>query len=97
MARGDISKAIQCYMHESGATEDEARAYIKCLILEMWKKLNKERACANSQISNEFIECATNIPRMAIFMYNEGDGHGHPDITKSQVLSLLFNPIQGIH
>ncbi|KAK9076995.1 hypothetical protein SSX86_005330 [Deinandra increscens subsp. villosa] len=25
IARGDIPKSIQCYMHESGATEDEAR------------------------------------------------------------------------
>lgn len=96
IARGDTSKSIQCYMHESGATEDEARMYIKSLIIEMWKKLNKERASADSQIPQEFIDCAINIPRMALFMYKEGDGHGHPDITESHVLSLLFNPIQGI-
>ncbi|KAL8264956.1 hypothetical protein R6Q59_023086 [Mikania micrantha] len=94
IARGDTPKSIQCYMHESGATEEEARMHIKSLILETWKKLNKERVSGYSRFSKEFIECATNIPRMTQFMYNEGDGHGHPYITESHVLSLLFNPIQ---
>nr|GEY39867.1 R-linalool synthase QH1, chloroplastic-like [Tanacetum cinerariifolium] len=92
LARGDTSKSIQCYMHERGATEDEARTYIKNLIMETWKKLNKERASANSQFSQEFFDHATNIPRMAQFMYSTGDGHGRPDLIKGHVLSLLFKP-----
>nr|GEX36041.1 R-linalool synthase QH1, chloroplastic-like [Tanacetum cinerariifolium] len=95
LARGDTSKSIQCYMHERGATEDEARTYIKNLIMETWKKLNKERASANSQFSQEFFDHATNIPRMAQFMYSEGDGHGRPDLIKGHVFSLLFKPSQG--
>ncbi|KAI3822628.1 hypothetical protein L1987_10223 [Smallanthus sonchifolius] len=96
MERGDISKSIQCYMHESGATEDEARRYIKNLIMKTWKKLNKERASAKSQLLWEFIEYAMDIVRMAQFMYGKGDGYGRPNVIKSHVLSLLFNPIQGI-
>lgn len=96
LAGGDVPKSIQCYMHESGASEDEARSYIKTLIIKTWKKLNKERAGAKSRFSKEFIDCATNLSRMAQFMYGEGDGHGCPDVTKSHVLSLLFTPIQGI-
>ncbi|KAI3687948.1 hypothetical protein L1987_81653 [Smallanthus sonchifolius] len=65
MERGDISKSIQCYMHESGATEDEARRYIENLIMKTWKKLNKERANAKSQLLREFIEYAMDIVRMA--------------------------------
>ncbi|CAI9289618.1 unnamed protein product [Lactuca saligna] len=91
MTRGDIPKSIQCYMHESGATEEEARRYIKKLINETWKKLNKERACVNSKFLREFIDYATNLSRMALFMYAKGDGHGRPDVIKSYVLSLLFN------
>ncbi|KAJ0800966.1 putative R-linalool synthase [Helianthus annuus] len=96
LARGDVSKSIQCYMHESGATKEEAREYIKELILETWKKLNKEGAHANSQFERGFIEYATNISRMALLMYSDGDGHGCPDLTKSHVSSLFFNPVQGI-
>ncbi|KAK1429354.1 hypothetical protein QVD17_11562 [Tagetes erecta] len=92
--RGDISKSIECYIHETGATEEEARRYIKELIEDAWKKLNKERAHANSQFSREFIEYATNMARAGHFIYGKGDGHGHPDIIESHISSLLFNPIQ---
>ncbi|KAJ0714567.1 putative R-linalool synthase [Helianthus annuus] len=79
---GDIPKSIQCYMHESGATEDEARRHIKNLTLKTWKKLNKERANAKSQLLHETIDYAMDIVRMAQFMYGKGDGHGRPNVTK---------------
>nr|GEW51888.1 hypothetical protein [Tanacetum cinerariifolium] len=43
MARGDNPRLIQCYMHENGATEEEAREHMKALINDKWMKLNKER------------------------------------------------------
>ncbi|KAK1429359.1 hypothetical protein QVD17_11567 [Tagetes erecta] len=95
MTRGDTSKSIQCYMHETGANEEEARTYIKDLILDAWKKINRERVCANSdQFSREYIEYASNMARVAQFMYREGDGLGRPEITKPHLSALLFNPIQ---
>ncbi|KVF40792.1 Terpene synthase, metal-binding domain-containing protein [Cynara cardunculus var. scolymus] len=99
MARGDNPKAINCYMNETGATEAEARNYMKLLISKTWKKLNKEvTGVAGSQFLQEFVDCATNLARMAQFMYGEGDGFGRPElVTKSYILSLLFNPIQGLH
>ncbi|KAK1429355.1 hypothetical protein QVD17_11563 [Tagetes erecta] len=95
MERGDISKSIEYYIHDTGATEEEARRYIKELIEDTWKKLNKERAHANSQFSRDFIEYATNMARAGHFIYGKGDGHGHFDIIESHISSLLFNPIQG--
>nr|XP_043621255.1 R-linalool synthase QH1, chloroplastic-like [Erigeron canadensis] len=95
MKRGDVPTSIQCYMHENGATEEEARAYVQMLILETWKKLNKERAgAAKSLYLKEFADCATNFSRMAQFMYQEVDGHGErPDVTKTHILPILVNPI----
>ncbi|KAI3780284.1 hypothetical protein L2E82_10259 [Cichorium intybus] len=95
-ARGDTPKSVQCYMHETGATENEARRYIEKLIDNTWKKINKERAGANSQILREFNDGATNLARMAQFMYGVGDGHGCPELTRPHVLSLLFNPIEEV-
>ncbi|GJX42568.1 R-linalool synthase QH5, chloroplastic [Tanacetum coccineum] len=86
----------ELYMHETGATEPEARSHIKSLIDKTWKKLNKERANVNSESSREFIDYVTNLARMAQFMYGEGDEDFHLDVIKSHVLSLLFTPIHEI-
>ncbi|KAJ0755058.1 putative R-linalool synthase [Helianthus annuus] len=93
LARGDTPKSIQCYMNESGATEDEARRYINMLIMETWKKLNKERENAKSQLLREFIDFAMDGVRAAQFTYGKGDGHGRPNTNKSHVQSLLLNPV----
>ncbi|KAL8255775.1 hypothetical protein R6Q59_030842 [Mikania micrantha] len=95
--RGDVPKSIQCYMHETGATEVEAREYMKRLIVDTWKKLNKERQNAiDSKFPHEFIECVTNVARMGHFMYTDGDKHGKPDMFKPYMLSLFVDPIPGV-
>ncbi|KAI3687933.1 hypothetical protein L1987_81638 [Smallanthus sonchifolius] len=94
LERGDVPKSIQCYMLESGATEVEAREYIKKLIMETWKKMNKERQAIVSEFPREFLDCVTNLARMGHFMYTDGDKHGKPDMFKPYALSLFVNPIK---
>ncbi|KAI7725782.1 hypothetical protein M8C21_013953, partial [Ambrosia artemisiifolia] len=89
LERGDVPKSIQCYMHESGGTEIEAREYIKELTVETWKKLNRERQAIGSDLPHEFIECITNLARMGHFMYTGGDKHGKPHMFKPYALSLF--------
>ncbi|KAI3686194.1 hypothetical protein L1987_79867 [Smallanthus sonchifolius] len=97
LERGDVPKSIQCYMHESGASEVEAREYIQKLTLETWKKLNKERQAIDSAgLPHEFIECVINLARMGHFMYTDGDKHGKADMFKPYALSLFVNPILGL-
>ncbi|XP_058207566.1 (-)-alpha-terpineol synthase-like isoform X2 [Rhododendron vialii] len=93
MKRGDIPKSIQCYMHETGASEKEAREHIKYLIGETWKKMNKDRG-VESPCSHTFVELALNLGRMAQCMYQYGDGHAAQDVdSRDRVLSLLINPV----
>ncbi|MED6108160.1 hypothetical protein PIB30_020933 [Stylosanthes scabra] len=70
---GDTLKLIQCYMNETGASEEDAKAHIKSMLSLTWKKLNKE-AC-NSSLPQIFIDMAMNLARMTMCMYNGGDGH----------------------
>ena len=72
LKRGDVPKSIQCYMHETGVTEDEARQHIKFLISETWKQMNEDSK-ANSLFSEKFVETARNLARMGQFMYQYGD------------------------
>ncbi|PIN20463.1 (-)-alpha-terpineol synthase [Handroanthus impetiginosus] len=94
MKRGDVPKSVQCYMNETSACEEEAREYIRFLIGEAWKEMNREQV-AESSLPHEFIRNAVNLCRIAQYMYHHGDGHGHqqhPEI-KDQFRRLLFEPI----
>ncbi|XP_065873531.1 terpene synthase 10-like isoform X1 [Euphorbia lathyris] len=94
LKRGDIPKLIQCYMNESGASEDEARQYIQCLISETWKKMTKQGCIESPLLSKAFIGIAMDLARMAQCAYQHGDGYGIPDgETKDHVLSILVQPI----
>ena len=80
-------------MHDSGASEEEAREHIRKLIDATWKKMNQDRI-AKSPFSQIFIEIAMNFARMAQFMYHNGDGHAiEDDETMERVLSLIVQPI----
>ncbi|OMO55881.1 hypothetical protein CCACVL1_26937 [Corchorus capsularis] len=92
--RGDVPKSIQCYMHETGSSEEEARKHIRKLIDATWKKMNEDRI-AHPPSSHTFVQIALNLARMAQCMYQHGDGHGIEDHeTKDRVLSLLIFPIR---
>ncbi|KAM7500245.1 hypothetical protein LguiA_024659 [Lonicera macranthoides] len=92
--RGDNPKSIQCYMHETGASEEEARKYIHYLISETWKKMNEERVVKDSPFNQIFVGIATNLVRMAQCMYQHGDGHGIENHeTQDRVISLFIQPI----
>ncbi|KAH7516288.1 hypothetical protein FEM48_Zijuj10G0119400 [Ziziphus jujuba var. spinosa] len=94
LERGDVPKSIQCYMHETGTSEDDARKYIKFFMDETWKKMNEEFGNENCPLSGTFFRVAMNLGRMAQCMYQHGDGHGVPDgETKDRVLLLLVKPI----
>ncbi|XP_052173597.1 (-)-alpha-terpineol synthase-like [Diospyros lotus] len=94
MERGDVSKSIQIYMHETGASVEDARKHVKHLISEAWSKINEARP-ANSPLNRGFVDMVTNMARVVQFIYQYGDGHGH-DIegkNKDHVVSLLIDPI----
>ncbi|GMP87024.1 hypothetical protein CsSME_00039573 [Camellia sinensis var. sinensis] len=92
--RGDNPKSIQIYMHETGASAEDARDHVKHLISEAWKKLNEARL-VDSPFNRIFVEIATNLARVSQFIYQHGDGHGH-DVggkNKERASLLLVEPI----
>ncbi|MBA0799679.1 hypothetical protein Gohar_010181, partial [Gossypium harknessii] len=94
LKRGDIPKSIQCYMHETGCSEEKAREQVKALIDATWKRMNEEYLMSQSSLSLPFKRIALNLARMAQCMYQYGDGHGVEDQeTKDRVLLLLVSSI----
>ncbi|CAL5423460.1 unnamed protein product [Camellia sinensis] len=93
LKRGDVPKSIQCYMHETDASEKDAREHIKYLIGETWKKMNED-GVSDSPFTQTFIGIAMNLARTAQCMYQYGDGHASQGRdTIDRVLSLLIKPI----
>ncbi|GMI72384.1 hypothetical protein like AT3G25810 [Hibiscus trionum] len=89
--RGDVPKAIECYMHETGSSEAEAREYIKKLIDATWKKMNGEYlSMAHSTSSPTLVQIAFNLARIALCFYEYGDGHGVADQETRDRVILLF-------
>ncbi|KAG7641877.1 Terpene synthase metal-binding domain [Arabidopsis suecica] len=96
LARGDVCKSIQCYMSETGASEDKARSHVRQMINDLWDEMNYEKmAHSSSLLHHDFMETVINLARMSQCMYQYGDGHGSPEKAKivDRVMSLLFNPI----
>lgn len=98
MKRGDVPKAIQCYMHETGASESDARQHIRDLITAAWMKMNNKREGDENPdhllLPNNFVQFAMNLARMAQCTYQNGDGHTVQDNSKNRVLPLLIHPIK---
>ncbi|KAJ7965054.1 Pinene synthase [Quillaja saponaria] len=92
---GDVPKSIECYMKETGASEEDARKHIRSLISKTWKKMNEEHlVAASSPFSQPFIEVATNAARGGLCMYQEGDNYltQYPKV-KDWINFLLVHPI----
>ncbi|KAH9751690.1 TPS27 [Citrus sinensis] len=92
--RGDVPKSIQCYMHETGASEEVAREHIEDMMRQMWKKVNAYRADKDSPLSQNTVDFMLNLVRMSHFMYLRRDGHGAQNQETMDVASTwLFQPI----
>ncbi|KAL5713790.1 hypothetical protein ACHQM5_015836 [Ranunculus cassubicifolius] len=93
MERGDVPKAIQCYMNDAGVTEEEARTYIRNLIEETWKKFNTEM-WRDSSLPQGFVKIILDSNRMVHVFYLNGDGYGHPGCEmKDRISSMIFESV----
>ncbi|XP_047938154.1 sabinene synthase 1, chloroplastic-like [Salvia hispanica] len=92
LKRGDVQKAVQCYMNDTNASEKEAKEHVMSMLRESWKEMNTAMA-ADHPFEDILAESAANLGRVAQFMYLEGDGHGvqHSAIHK-QIAGLLLEP-----
>ncbi|KAL0437617.1 UNVERIFIED_CONTAM: Isoprene synthase, chloroplastic [Sesamum radiatum] len=94
VGRGETAKAVSCYMHETGASDEVACAYIGKLIDQNWKMINKENTCNSALFGKCFIQTAQNLARIALCQYQHGDAHTAPtDGSRNRVKSVIMEPI----
>nr|L0HAM7.1 RecName: Full=Sabinene hydrate synthase, chloroplastic; AltName: Full=Terpene synthase 6; Short=TvTPS6; Flags: Precursor [Thymus vulgaris]AGA96119.1 terpene synthase 6 [Thymus vulgaris] len=89
---GDVPKAVQCYIKDTNASEEEAREHVRFMIGEVWKELNTAMAESDDcPFTEQGAWAAVNIGRAAQFIYLEGDGHGRFQIHQ-HMENLFFHP-----
>ncbi|KAK1391710.1 (+)-delta-cadinene synthase [Heracleum sosnowskyi] len=95
LKRGDVPKSIQCYMMDTGVSEEVAREHMINLMKKKWAAVMKCRFADNIPLDWSFVEIVLNLVRTAHCMYNAGDdGHGVEDgLTKDRISSLFYEPI----
>ncbi|KAH6833097.1 hypothetical protein C2S53_002961 [Perilla frutescens var. hirtella] len=93
LKRGDVPKAVECHMNETGASREEAKQHVWTMLWETWKKMNEE-SFGNSPFSKDFMRSAADLGRQAQYMYQHGDGHGIRNREmEERILGLIFDPI----
>ncbi|KAJ8628037.1 hypothetical protein MRB53_021344 [Persea americana] len=92
MKRGDVPKAVECHMIQTGVSHKDARKHIKGLVRDCWKKMNEE--CLKCSLPNSYVETVLNMVRTAQCIYLHGDGIGtSTGVTQDRVISLICEPI----
>uniref|UniRef100_M4FDR7 Terpene synthase N-terminal domain-containing protein n=2 Tax=Brassica campestris TaxID=3711 RepID=M4FDR7_BRACM len=65
LKRGDVLKSVQCYMNETGASEEKSRAYVEDMISNTWNEMNNEIISHDSSLlPRGFVEAAINLARI---------------------------------
>ncbi|KAF7847227.1 hypothetical protein BT93_L3176 [Corymbia citriodora subsp. variegata] len=95
LARGDNFKALECYMNETGASEEATREHIRHLARKTWKRMNRDMFEDYPYPGfGPFLGACLNLARASQCFYQYGDGHGLPDHeTKAHIVSALFEPV----
>nr|QNV69588.1 santalene synthase [Cinnamomum camphora] len=92
--RGDVPKSIQCYMHETGSSEEVAANHIRDLISDAWKEVNAE-CLKPTSLSKHYVGVAPNSARSGVLMYHHDfDGFASPHgRTNAHITSIFFEPV----
>ncbi|PQQ16398.1 (-)-germacrene D synthase-like [Prunus yedoensis var. nudiflora] len=91
--RGHVASAVECYMKEYGATEEEANIELSKQVNNAWKDIN-EACIQNTTIPMPLLLRILNLARAIEVIYKHDDGFTHAGIfLKDSVVSLFVEPV----
>nr|UJH94380.1 bergamotene/farnesene synthase [Zanthoxylum ailanthoides] len=90
--RGHVASAVECYMKQHGASEEEAEEFLSQENTNAWKDIN-EGLLNPIAVPLPLLERILNTVRTTIFMYENGDRYTHPYLMKDHVALVLRDPI----
>ncbi|CAI0456517.1 unnamed protein product [Linum tenue] len=90
--RGHSASAVECYMEEYKASEEEAVEFLWKKISNAWKDVAEE--CQKPSLFPVAItECVLNLARLVGVLYENGDCFTNPHLIKDHLKSLFIDPV----
>ena len=91
--REHVASAIECYMKQYGASEEEAYDEFQKQVVDAWRDINEE-FLRPTVVPMPLLMCVLNLSRVMDVIYTGGDGYTHVGkVMKNNVASLLIHPI----
>ncbi|GFS29280.1 terpene synthase 21 [Actinidia rufa] len=91
--RGHIVSAVQCYMKQHGATEEEAVTELYEQVTNAWKDINAE-CLYSTKVPMPLLVRVLNLARVINVLYKDEDGYTHSGTrTKNFVTSVLIDSV----
>ncbi|KAK9152042.1 hypothetical protein Syun_010351 [Stephania yunnanensis] len=94
--RGHVASAVECYMEEYGASEQEACREFSKMIEEAWKDVNEGcYAPSTTSVPRPLLMRIVNFTRMLFLIYKyDEDSYTHSETRLKENVELLFiNPV----
>uniref|UniRef100_A0A2N9I7S9 Uncharacterized protein n=1 Tax=Fagus sylvatica TaxID=28930 RepID=A0A2N9I7S9_FAGSY len=91
--RGHVASAVECYMTQHGATEEEAINEFRIQVRDAWKDINEECLYPTS-VPMPILTRVLNLARVIDVLYKDEDCYTHAGtVLKAFVTSMLIDPV----
>ncbi|XP_057968253.1 (-)-germacrene D synthase-like [Malania oleifera] len=91
--RGHCASAVECYMKQYGASEQEAHAELQKQVVNAWKDINGE-CLRPTVVPMPLLARILNLARVIDLIYKSEDGYTHVGKQmKGRIASLLIDPV----
>ncbi|KAK3427102.1 hypothetical protein EUGRSUZ_F03413 [Eucalyptus grandis] len=91
--RGHVASAVECFVHQHGVTEQEAKEELWRRVVEAWKDVNEE-CLAPTAIPARLLTLILNLTRVIDVLYTDEDNYTNAGTKlKNYVASLLIYPL----
>ncbi|PSS16245.1 (-)-germacrene D synthase [Actinidia chinensis var. chinensis] len=91
--RGHVASAVECYMKQNGATEEEAIVELYEQVTNAWKDMNAE-CLYSTKVPMPLLVRVLNLARVINVLYKDEDSYTHSGTrTKNFVTSVLIDSV----
>ncbi|XP_050369625.1 (-)-germacrene D synthase-like [Argentina anserina] len=91
--RGHVASAVECYMMQYGATEEDTIVEFRKQVSDAWKDINEE-CLRPTPLDMPLLMRVLNLTRVIDVVYKSEDGYTHAGtVLKDFVASLLIDPV----